>query len=48
MMTRKMRFFMEISIVNQTEDQQWDMFEQDFLKISEKTTNVLKLDKNYS
>lgn len=39
---------MEISIVNQTEDQQWDMFEQDFLKISEKTTNVLKLDKNYT
>ena len=38
---------MEISIVNQTADQQWDMFEKDFLMISEKTANVLKLTRQY-
>lgn len=38
---------MEISIINQTKNQQWDAYEEDFQSISRRTKDVLKLHHDY-
>ncbi len=39
---------MELTIVNQTQLEEWNQYEQDFFMIAEKTENVLQLKEVYS
>ncbi len=38
---------MELTIVNQTQSEEWNQYEKDFLMIAEKTEHILKLKDHY-